>query len=124
MDLNDTISDLTEDGEILPPLDAGLPEPDDGGSVLPRMFSATAVANWLNVSETMLADMRARGTGPRFVIVGAHQIRYPETELLDWLHRAKVDVAVRHGRDEKKRPNKTPAAEPRSVGAQPKETTK
>lgn len=59
---------------------------------LGTMFGPAAVARWLNVSEAVLATMRARGSGPRFVMVGS-QVRYPEHELIAWRERAALRAA-------------------------------
>lgn len=74
-------------GDLFPPEEASRP--------LPRLYTPSEVATWLDVTEADLAKAREEGIGPRFVIWRGRHVRYPEPELVAWLRRSTLDVSRR-----------------------------
>jgi predicted DNA-binding transcriptional regulator AlpA len=56
-----------------------------------KLLKPRAVAEWLGVEESTLANWRYRKTGPRHTKVG-HLVRYDERHVEAWL-RAQTRVA-------------------------------
>jgi predicted DNA-binding transcriptional regulator AlpA len=48
---------------------------------------ADVVSEKLGISEGALAQMRHRGTGPKFVKLGARSVRYRLSDVNAWLER-------------------------------------
>lgn len=58
------------------------PTPTSAGS--PRLLTARDLAEFLQLDEERLYDMRAAGTGPAFVKIG-RDVRYTWPDVREWL---------------------------------------
>lgn len=61
-----------------------------------KLYAPPELAARLGVTVNNLAQMRFRGTGPRYVKVGAKTIRYRESDVEEWLEsRTRIETAGR-----------------------------
>jgi len=63
--------------------DALLAANDDGGP--DDLLSTKDLAAWLGLNPQTVKLWRLRGTGPKFVKLGAQRVRYRRGDVLSWL---------------------------------------
>jgi predicted DNA-binding transcriptional regulator AlpA len=61
-------------------------EPREKGLTMPKLISTKQAAEMLGTSQGTLKSWRSRGTGPKWVKLGA-AVRYDVEELLDFIKR-------------------------------------
>lgn len=65
----------------------------------PPMNSRDA-ARFLGVTEKTLANLRQRGTGPKFLAFSARCIRYKEADLVAWMNACAREKSLAKARKE------------------------
>lgn len=55
------------------------------------IHTPAALGERLGLSVGALAQMRYRGTGPRFIKLGGRQVRYAESDIQAWLEQQTRD---------------------------------
>ena len=56
-----------------------------------RMLTVKDVSHLLSVSGQLLYQWRSRGIGPPWFKIGPRMVRYPESELREWMSRGRHD---------------------------------
>lgn len=63
-----------------------------------RLLTPIEAAELLRTTRATLADMRFKGTGPRFIKPGARSVLYREEDILAWLDQNTVETKNPAGR--------------------------